>query len=158
MTMKSRRIGMIILGTIFILIFGWVVLYGLNMNRCMQLSEPICQVIWGNLMAAIIGGILLAEILIATRKKWIKRPDSAHDIAQAKGKPSQLSQWFDKNWYVWVRPFAWRILAALLIACPLIVQGAFVLTFAGTIIGFFLDGVIRALANRMPSKARDNTP
>jgi hypothetical protein len=103
---------------------------------------------WGALIASILGGVLLVELLIARRKTQGKKEVQTRTQSQNK---SVLS-----SWYVWLRPVVWVTLSSLLVGLPLIVQGAFVLTFSGVITGMFLSILIRAITNRLPAIENEN--
>jgi hypothetical protein len=145
--LKGLRLFLIIGSIVLVALFSGMTLSWIN-DKCPNLSQGGCQLMWGTAIASMLGGALLAEILIARRKtqeKW-----------QAQVQDMQSSKTNSSHWYVWLRPVAWVTLSGLLAGLPLIVQGAFILTLSGTITGLFLDILIRAMTNRLPTLEEGN--
>lgn len=145
--MKYRRLLIVFGSTIMIILFGGMVIVWIN-DTCPSLSFNECRLMWGTTIASILGGILLTEILIdrqkAQGKWWFRSPKlQSHNLEPQNDNSNS------PGWYIWIRPIAWVTLSSLLAALPLIVEGAFVTAFGGTLIGFLLDALIRGVTNRI---------
>ncbi len=143
--MKYRRLFIIFGSTVMITAFGGMVIVWLN-DKCPQLSFNECRLMWGTAIASTVGGILLTEIYITRRKaegKWRFQPPKP----QSHGSEPRNDDSNSLNWYIWIRPVAWVTLSSLLAALPLIVSGAFTLTFFGIATGVLIDVLVRAITN-----------
>lgn len=137
---KHRRLVGTILCTILLVFCGGSMTWWLNKN-CSALSQAECRLLWGVAIASTMGGALFVEILVARQKAHREWRVRAQDLSSGRPtlSPSQI----------WFRSVARVVLASLLVGLPLVVKGALGLTIFGTLTGFFLDTLVRIIANRI---------
>ena len=115
-------------------------IWWLNKN-CPALHRVECRLLWGAAIASMVGGALFVEILVARQKARGEWRVQAQDL-RSDGPTLSSSQ-------VWFRSVARVVLASLLVGLPLVVKGALGLTIFGALTGFFLDSLVRIIANRI---------
>jgi hypothetical protein len=139
--MKGRQLFVIIGSLSLIIFFGWLMVESLN-DGCISLRQKECYLLWGAAMTTIIGGALVIETWVARKKargEWQVRIGDSH----SEGPVLSSSQ-------VWFRSMARVVLASLLVSLPIIVQGAFVVTLSGTIVGVSLAFLRHGIMNDLP--------
>lgn len=144
--MKNRRWSAIILAMLGIVFFGWMTIPWLTDN-CPDLPKSDCQLLWGMTIASMLGGVLLAEVLVARRK------------AQGKGQKQNRNAPTDTSTRSGSRALfvsiAWVTLSALLASLPLIFQGAYVVTVGTVPIGMAFSLLVRSIIDRLPPTRED---
>ena len=101
---------------------------------------------WGTAVISVVGGVLLAEMIYARKKargEWRTRPQDQNQ---------QLS-----GSQIWFRSIARVVLVALLAGLPLVVKGGLAIVGFGVVSGISLNGLIRAITNRLPWDEKDTT-
>jgi hypothetical protein len=123
---------------------GWMTL-GVLDHHCDRLVIGECRLLWLTAIVAFIGGIVIIEILIARQKargEWPAPPRQAEEESP-----------FSSHLWIWARPLDQVLLMSLIASLSVVIQGAFVLTVLGLIVGVFTDGLIRAILNRLPPRS-----
>jgi hypothetical protein len=133
--LRAYRIRAAIAGLLGIMIMGGMGLWWLVQN-CGSPYEPDCLFLWGTGIASVLGGVLLIQILDARGK--------LHAPGQTIGVPEV------SNSQVWWLAVVKVTLASVLAGLPFLAKGAFILAVSGTLTGVFLNGLIRAITNRLP--------
>jgi hypothetical protein len=121
---------------------GWLMI-GLLGHHCNTFSSRDCQLLWITAIVSLLAGISFIEILLARKKANRERLTPSQQQQGEKPFESTIL-------WVWIRPIGQVLLMGLMASLSLVVQGAFFLAVLGVIVGVFLDGLIRAITNRLP--------
>jgi hypothetical protein len=105
-------------------------------QNCGSPYEPNCLFLWGTGIASVLGGVLLIQILDARGK--LRAPGQTIGVPEV------------SNSQVWWLAVVKVTLVALLAGLPLLAKGAIGLAFFGTLIGVFLNALVRAITNHLP--------
>ncbi len=138
--MKNRRL-ITFAGGIILAIFSGLLMYVIINQACMELTQLSCAAVIGSGAAAIISGYTLTEIFF---NRKLKEAQHNHPIARQKNDPFQSS-----FIWVWGRPIGTIILISVMTIVPVFVRGAFFAIFLGLLFGFSLNGLFRAVTNRL---------
>ena len=128
--MDNRRIFGIVAAIVFLIVSGWAISDTFE-KKCHTQNE--CALLGILAGSAVVGTILLLETYVAHRKAqgtWKQKSIKSED------KTSLTSS------QVWLRSVVRIMLSSIMLGLPIIFKGAFVVTFAGFMVGFWMDIMI----------------
>lgn len=138
---KHRRLIAVICFASVGMFLGWLTIDTLRYD-CAGLDQAGCRLLWGLATASVVGGILLTETWIASKKA---RGEWRVPSQERQNESTSLS-----GSQVWSRSVARIVLSSLIAGLPLLIKGAFMVTAGGVMTGFLLDLLVRGIMNWLP--------
>jgi hypothetical protein len=147
--MRKIQVLVAITGTLlFATFFGWAVIWTLDIS-CADLSPSECSFLRGAAGASVVGGILLAVMLISYGIKYSKSQERVQPQEKS-AKPIPM------RWH-FLRSSIRITLVSLLLALPVIVRGTVGVALCGALTGFFLGLLICVIGKRVTESKDKNS-